>query len=171
MIVAAALPLLLEHGEMVKTRDIATAAGIAEGTIFRVFPTKDDLIAAVIEAGLETTALDRAIAAIDRDLPLDERVAAAVAVLAQRVVDVWRLASSVGVRFAEHARRPIAESEPLVCLFEASRAELGVEPTVAARTLRAFTLAVTHPLLAEEPLGPAEVARLFLHGVARGRLC
>ena len=42
MIVAAALPLLLEHGEMVKTRDIAAAAGIAEGTIFRVFATKDD---------------------------------------------------------------------------------------------------------------------------------
>ena len=41
MIVDAALPLLLEHGEMVTTRQIADAAGIAEGTIFRAFADKD----------------------------------------------------------------------------------------------------------------------------------
>ena len=43
MIVAATLPLLLEHGELVTTRQIAEAAGIAEGTIFRVFADKDEL--------------------------------------------------------------------------------------------------------------------------------
>ena len=49
MIIEAMLPLLLEHGEMVTTRQIAEAAGIAEGTIFRVFADKDELIAAVVE--------------------------------------------------------------------------------------------------------------------------
>ncbi len=43
MIIEAMLPLLLEHGEMVTTRQIAEAAGIAEGTIFRVFADKDEL--------------------------------------------------------------------------------------------------------------------------------
>jgi AcrR family transcriptional regulator len=52
MIVQATLPLLLEHGEMVTTRQIADAAGIAEGTIFRVFADKDELIAAVLDAAL-----------------------------------------------------------------------------------------------------------------------
>jgi AcrR family transcriptional regulator len=168
MIVAAALPLLLEQGEMVKTRDIATAAGIAEGTIFRAFATKDDLIAAVIEAALDTAALDQALSTIDPGLPLEERVAEAVAILQQRVVDVWRLASSVGGRFAEHYRRPTVDSEPLVRLFEASRAELRVDPAVAARTLRAFTLAVTHPLMADVPMSPADIAHLFLHGAGGG---
>jgi len=172
MIVTAALSLLLEHGEMVKTRDIAVAAGIAEGTIFRVFATKDDLIAAVIETALDTTALDQALAAIDPHLPLEERVASAVAMLQRRFVDVWRLASSVGVRFADHYRRPAVDSEPLVRLFEASRAELQIEPAAAARTLRAFTLAVTHPLLADVPMSPADIAQQFLHGVlAEERPC
>jgi len=172
MIVTAALSLLLEHGEMVKTRDVAVAAGIAEGTIFRVFATKDDLIAAVIETALDTTALDQALATIDPHLPLEERVASAVAMLQRRFVDVWRLASSVGVRFADHYRRPAVDSEPLVRLFEASRAELQIEPAAAARTLRAFTLAVTHPLLADVPMSPADIAQQFLHGVlAEERPC
>jgi AcrR family transcriptional regulator len=168
MIVAATLPLLLDHGETVKTRDIALAAGIAEGTIFRVFPTKDDLITAVIEAALDTDALDRALSKIDLGLALEERVSSAVTILQQRVVDVWRLASCVGVRFAEHARRPLVDSEPLVRIFEASRPDLRVDPAVAARTLRAFTLAVTHPLLADAPMSAAEVARQFLYGAAGG---
>jgi len=165
MIVAAALPLLLEHGEMVKTRDIATAAGIAEGTIFRAFATKDDLIAAVIDAAMDTAALDQALSTIDLGLPLEARVTEAVAILQQRVADVWRLVSCVGVRFAEHCRRPMTESAPLVRLFEPSTDELRVAPDVAARTLRAFTLAVTHPLMVDAPMSPAETAAQFLHGV------
>ena len=43
MIVAATLPLLLEHGDRVTTRQIAEAAGIAEGTIFRAFADKDEM--------------------------------------------------------------------------------------------------------------------------------
>ena len=59
MIVEATLPLLLEHGEMVTTRQIAEAAGIAEGTIFRVFADKDELIAAVVEHAVDPAPLER----------------------------------------------------------------------------------------------------------------
>ena len=62
-IIEATLPLLLEHGEMVTTRQIAEAAGIAEGTIFRVFADKDAVIAAVIDAAVDPAPIEAALGA------------------------------------------------------------------------------------------------------------
>jgi len=166
MIIAATLPLLLEHGEMVTTHDIADAAGIAEGTIFRVFASKEALIEAVIDHALDLGSVERAIAAIDATQPLEESVTLLVVLFQQRVVDIWRLMSSVGTRFHEHARRPAVDSEALVRIFDGHRSALTVEPAEAARILRSFTLAMTHPMLVSEPVAAAEVARRFLYGVA-----
>jgi AcrR family transcriptional regulator len=164
MIVRATLPLLLQNGEMVTTRQIADAAGIAEGTIFRVFADKDELIAAVVEMALDTGPLEQALATIDLNLPFEDCVCRAVQILQQRVVDIWRLSSSIGARAQDKVRRPIPDSDALVRLFEANRNRIGVEPTLAARLLRAFTLSVTHPMLAGEPMLPVEIVELFLHG-------
>src|SRR3954466_10973447 len=48
-IVDVVVPLLLQHGDGVTTKQIAEAAGIAEGTIFRVFPDKAALLMAPAE--------------------------------------------------------------------------------------------------------------------------
>jgi AcrR family transcriptional regulator len=171
MIIAVTLPLLLEHGEMVTTHDIAEAAGIAEGTIFRVFASKDALIEAVIDHALDVGSVERAIAAINPLVPLEEAVTQVVALLQRRVVDIWRLMSSVGTRFYEHARRPATDSEALVRLLEGHRRELTIEPAQAARSLRSVTLAMTHPMMASESVGAADVARQFLYGVAGTAPC
>jgi AcrR family transcriptional regulator len=165
MIVQATLPLLLEHGEMVTTRQIAQAAGIAEGTIFRAFPDKDALLDAVVEAAYDTGRLDDAIAAIPLDQPFEAALRAAIEILQRRVVEVWRIASSVGPR-RHPARQPVTVSEPLVALFTAYRSELRLEPDDAARLLRGLTLALTHPSLIEEPMAPAALIDRFLHGTA-----
>jgi AcrR family transcriptional regulator len=165
MIVAATLPLLIEYGDRVTTKQIAEAAGIAEGTIFRAFGDKDEVIAAAIESALDQEPLEAALSAIPADLPFEQGLAAAVVIMQQRVIDVWQIMSSVGTRFHEMTRRPMTDSDALVRLFEANRAQITVEPIVAARLLRALTLSTTHPMLAGEPRSPDELVHLFLHGV------
>src|SRR5438067_714800 len=83
-IVSATLPLLVERGLSLTTRQIAEAAGIAEGTIFRVFPDKEALIDAVIETALDPAPLEARLAEIDTTLPLEDRLVLAVRVLQER---------------------------------------------------------------------------------------
>src|SRR5262245_37842211 len=165
MIVAAAVPLLVEHGDRLTTRQIAEAAGIAEGTIFRVFADKDEIIRAVIEAALDPAPLESALAGIPEGLSLEAHLEAAVVIVQRNVIDRWRVVSSVGTRFHDRARGPLEPSAALVQVFTANRDRIRVKPVVAARLLRALTLSTTHPMLAGEAISPKELVRLFLHGV------
>lgn len=173
MIVDATLPLLLEHGEAVTTRQIADAAGIAEGTIFRAFNDKDEVIAAVLEKALDTTALEDALEKIKLDQPFEKCLDAAIAAIQRRVVDIWQLMSAVGPRFhPEKPSGPTPISPALTKLFEAHRDRLGVKPADAAKFLRALTMSLTHPMLNDAPVSPRDVAKLFLYGVhARSGKC
>ncbi len=165
MIITAALPLLIEHGDRVTSRQIAEAAGIAEGTIFRAFGDKDELIAAAIEVALDQSRLEAALDAIPRSLPFETTLQRAVTILQRRVVGVWRLMANVGPQFSDMRRRPMPDSDALVRLFEHHRGAIDVTPTAAARLLRALTLSTTHPMLAYEPMSADDLVQLFLHGV------
>jgi len=163
-IVEATLPLLLAHGAALTTRQIAEAAGIAQSTIFRVFPDKETLIAAVVDAALDTSAVDAALEAIDAGLPLEARLVAAVDILRRRMADVLQLRAAVGIL----DQRPSADVGALAGVFAADRAQLRRDPNEAARVLRGLTLAGTNPALApEEPLTSEEIVSLVLDGVRR----
>jgi AcrR family transcriptional regulator len=165
-IVAATLPLLLAHGSAVTTRQIAEAAGIAEGTIFRVFPDKDSLIEAVLEHVLDTAALDEAIAAIDPTRPLPDRLVEAVEILRRRFADILQLKTAIGTAEVASRAGPRSDLGALAALFEPDRDQLRRDPLEAAHLLRGLTIAGTHPaLILDEPLTPTEIVSLFLDGV------
>ncbi|MFC4063302.1 TetR/AcrR family transcriptional regulator [Actinoplanes subglobosus] len=81
MIVAAALPLLVEHGATVGTLQIAKAAGIGEATIFRVFTDKDELLEACVVAALRNDHVLAELDAVPLDQPLVARLTEAAATL------------------------------------------------------------------------------------------
>jgi hypothetical protein len=81
---------------------------------------------------------------------------------------VWRLASSIGTRFHDRAKRPMLDSPALAALLKRHRDELTVPPAVAAHTLRAFTFAMTHPMMSATPASARDIARRFLYGVTKG---
>jgi AcrR family transcriptional regulator len=171
-IVAATLPLLLAHGAAVTTRQIAEAAGIAEGTIFRVFPDKDSLIEAVLESALDMKSVDAALAGIDPSLPLEPRLIAAVEILRRRFADILQLRTAVEMMRMSSQRPPITDRHQppdlhgLAALFEPDRDEIRRDPLEAAHLLRGLTIASSHPaLIMHEPLTPAEIVSLFLDGV------
>ena len=169
-IVEATLPLLLERGSNVTTRQIAEAAGIAEGTIFRVFPDKDAVLRAAIDLAFDTAPTERALEAIDRTRPFEAQLEEAVEIVQRRLSDIWRLVSSVGESSAlqgrEHAPPP--DLLALTDLFRPERKRLRQPPEAAARQLRALTLAMSHPALSgDTPMSPKEIVSLLLDGIRR----
>ena len=83
-LIAATVPLLHEHGLDVSTRQIATAAGVAEGTVFGVFPDKNSLIIAALMHALDPQPMLDAMAAIDPGAGLRERMTAAATLVNER---------------------------------------------------------------------------------------
>ena len=93
-LVEATIPLLLEHGLDVSTRQIAEAAGVAEGTIFRAFGSKDDLVHAAVTDALTRDGLGEALAALPADADLTTTVAAIAAALSEGIT---RMRTLVGL--------------------------------------------------------------------------
>ncbi|MGI8753659.1 MAG: TetR/AcrR family transcriptional regulator [Acidimicrobiales bacterium] len=171
-LIDSTVPLLVAHGTAISTQQIAEAAGVAEGTIFRVFPDKESLIAAAIQQVFDPAATDARLRAIDPALPLDRRLEAAVAILQRRYVDIGRLMVAVGrtkipgARWGDGDRHSPPRLDALAEVLEPDRALLRRDPLQAAQLLRNLTFAGTHPALAiGATLSSAEIVSVILDGI------
>ncbi|MFD7025322.1 TetR/AcrR family transcriptional regulator [Promicromonospora sukumoe] len=93
-IVDAVLPLVAERGHDITSRELAHAAGVAEGTLFRAFGDKTALVGAVAVEGLaragrpEETLAE--LTGIDPALPLERRLELVIELGRHRVAEVMR---------------------------------------------------------------------------------
>lgn len=173
-IVEATLPLVLRHGAAVSTRQIAAAAGVAEGTIFSVFPHKEALMQAVTAAALDPAATLREMAEVDRALPLRARLVATVEILQSRLTSVFGLIDALHLSHhpPEGERRsPRAMNEAfqraVVDVIGPDRDALRVPATELAHVLRLLVFSGTHPRLCDgTPLSADLIVTTVLDGLS-----
>ena len=177
-ILDAVIPLLIDRGAAVTTSEIADAAGIAEGTIFRVFPDKASLLHAAIERTLDPSPVDAELSAIDPAMPLAGRLVAAADILTGQFEGMTALIGML--RSIPHDNQPHAEMhriaaeamaaviDSLTRLLEPHRDRLSVEPSQAAVFLRGLIFTNSHPLLAMPGrMSSTQLVEVLLNGITR----
>jgi len=174
-IIAATIPLLREHGLEVSTRQIAAAAGVAEGTVFGVFKDKNSLIVAALVDAIDPQPTIDAMAAIDPGLGLRERLARAADLVIERfAVHAQLLASArkliLGGSDPETIARMTTSRERLLDaltrVIEPNAGELRRSPEAAARLLLLFCGATAFgPFGDSGSVDGSEMASLLLDGL------
>jgi len=170
-IIAATRPLLYQHGRATTTKLIAEAAGIAEGTIFRSFDTKDELFDAVLEREFDPGDFLADVAEIDRGLPLRDRLVLFTTLLQGRFVRIFSLMAAMGMpkppeKFQNPETRRRLTDGGLASLIDhdADRFTLPVERVVDL--VRLLTFSGSHPHISDQrPLSPEEIVDVILNGV------
>jgi AcrR family transcriptional regulator len=174
-LIAATIPLLHEHGVDVSTKQIATAAGVAEGTIFGVFESKSSLVVCSLVKALDPAPTIEAIEAIDRSLPLRERLTVAADLVLTRFTDNSPLLQGLRRLIVHGGQRDLMPEmlsgrermhNAMAALIEPDAAQLRRSPETVARTLLLFCGAKTFgPYADPEDMTGADMVSLLLDGL------
>ena len=131
-IIAAARTAIADTGE-VKLNAIARAAGVGQGTLYRHFPTREDLLAAVYREDVDAlVAAAPALLAKHEPLTALARWLDRVADYAQVKRGVFAaVEAAVSQDLAAHSLGPIGEA--LTALLDAGKADGTIRPDIDAR--------------------------------------
>jgi AcrR family transcriptional regulator len=162
----AATQLFVDRGPEFTTADLAAAAGVSEGTIFRYFPDKAALLAATVDAAMDLASLRPQLDAAAQLPTLPQRLLAAARALQPRIEQMARVVEQM-----DH--HPHDDGEVLQQLIDglAPAFDHGCDSTATPEQLATLFLGtlLTNTVLAgkggTEPLDVDHMVDLFLHGV------
>ena len=174
-LVDTTIPLLHEHGRTVTTKQIADAAGVAEGTIFRVFDSKDDLVTAAVEKALDMEPFFADLERIDLDQDLRSRLTDLCTLLQIRFRGIFLLMSAMGMVGPPKAHKHMEEGRRraekiMVAVVEADADQLTCTPVQLVHMLRMLTFSGTHPHISDgHILTPDQIVGTLLDGVLKNK--
>jgi AcrR family transcriptional regulator len=170
------MPVLRERGARATTSELATACGVAEGTLFRAFADKRELLLEAVRVSLDPDPAVVAIDGISTDVDLMEQITEAAQILSKRMDDVVAmftvLSSLPGDRRSDDIPAFVAESNvaigsALERLFDRHRHELAVSPSLAAFGLRGLVHSSRHPLIGDNSIHVPDIVWMLLSGVEK----
>lgn len=172
----ATIRIIRERHELPTTRQIARAAGVAEGTIFRAFATKDELFDTVLERTFEARPLLEGLAEIDGAAGLEPVMIGIVRVVQARFLEIFDVMGAFSLmgpperfRDPEVQRRQEAEiGRKVHGLLQPYADELRLPVDRVARMMRLITFSGSHRHINDgEVLVAEEIVQLILHGVIK----
>lgn len=160
-IVDAVTRLIIENGSIPTTSEIAKAAGVAEGTIYSVFPDKHSIFHAVIEQSVDPTPTIAALSTVHDGAPLERQLVEAMRIMQERLdrtislIIVIRAAfphpePNVVKRRQEFTAADSGITSALIDIFERSGHPLVMPSERLAMALRTLVFASAHPLFGPE---------------------
>jgi len=111
LIIDAVIPLLRDRGRDVSTKQMAEAAGLAEGTLFRAFGDKDSIIQAAAERFMDPEPFRNELRGIDPEQPTDEKVRIVLGLLRERFAGVVGFMSAIGIQGPPPGSRGMQRTE------------------------------------------------------------
>jgi AcrR family transcriptional regulator len=183
-ILAATVPLLRATGGQASTKELAAAAGVAEGTLFRVFPDKHALLVAAISEAIDPTELVAGIESIDPHTSLTERIGELARLLGAHVEGMFELGMLLKQHRGPSERSAHADEElrqamdaagaavtaAIARMLLPDRDALSVTPDQAAAVIGACVAGNRLPgQPAESRLSDEQLAHCVVHGIGSPR--